>query len=170
MTDTAQSIPTRANPLEANQPEAKQSSTGFAVRIVGALVGLIVALVPVAFDQATGQGYGELIAIGLIVGPVLGMLHGEEVRVDQFRLGLAARMAILAVILGDVLFVMSLAAESTSTDGLVAGIVLIFVLGLLTVGPLMAVLTFACAVVWQVLLRVVLSATRRWTAAEGSTR
>lgn len=145
--------------IESARPGSPARS-GSIVPFIGAVAGLVIALVPVLVDrfiaglERDGSGYGSLLLYGLVVGPILGALFADDVRADQFRIGLVIRMALLAVLLGDLVFVVAAAAEATSSDGVIVGAVLIFVLGLVVVGPFMALVTAACAAVWQVLMMV----------------
>lgn len=148
------------SPQIGSTPRAAGSQSGALVPFFGAVVGFIIALVPILLDrfraglQADGDGYGPLLMYGLVVGPIIGALFAHEVRADRFRIGLAVRMALLAVVVGDLLFVVAAVAESSPSDSAIGGALLVFVLGLLVVGPFMTLVTAACATVWQGLMMI----------------
>lgn len=147
-------------PKIGSTPRAAGSQSGPLVPFFGAVVGFLIALGPVLLDrfraglQTDGDGYGPLLVYGLVVGPIIGALFAHEVRADRFRIGLAIRMALLAVVVGDILFVVTALAESSSSDGAIGGALLVFILGLVVVGPFMALVTAACAIVWQGLMMI----------------
>jgi len=155
-----------ASPGESTQIGSTQraagSPSGALVPFLGGVAGFLIALAPVLLDrfraglQPDGDGYGPLLVYGLVVGPMLGALFAHEVRADRFRIGLALRMALLAVVVGDLLFVVTALADSSSSEGVIGGALLVFILGLVVVGPFMVLVTAACAIVWQGLMMIVI--------------
>ncbi len=143
--------------------DARTDSSRRLARAVGAAIGLLVGGIPVALEHVGAPFGGPLFgmdglwAIGLAVGPLLGAAFGPSVRPHDFQFGLAIGMAILAVVVGDVLFVTAaFVAEGPIELETLAAVPIVVIYGLVIVGPVALIVTSTAAVAWQLLVRVVL--------------
>ncbi len=132
---------------------------GDGTRVLGGVAGLLLGIVPAAvgllvpdWDILVPAG-----GLGAISGAVLGWRYGSDAADASWpgALLLALRMAVLAVLLGDVLLCVGIALSSSAggAESFLFALAVLPVIGLIVVGPPALGLALACAGAWVVVMR-----------------
>jgi hypothetical protein len=129
-------------------------------RAVGAGAALAIACVAAAIGAVLGAG--PLLLPGIPVAAIAGFVLGPAVRAEGSNAGVALKMSLLTVVLGDTVVTVGLALGSVPTLGTVGGIapgtlfigsVYFWFVGLLLYGlPTLAFVVGPCTIAWVLLV------------------